>query len=173
MMGNFNICDSLWDPSYIYHSSISNIFAIANSFNLSLSYPTNQVLTRYLDNANDSNSVINLMFLHSDSSELNTHCIHPEWHLTSDHAPLMITISITKKHIDMYKRIITKNSKEEHMFIKEVIISFAKLDILSISNIPDLEEVVSDFADIVQHTWMKYLKLINITRHSKTWWNNN
>jgi len=49
----------------------------------------------------------------------------------------------------MYKRIITKNSKEEHMFIKEIIISFAKLDILSISNIPDLEEVVSDFADIV------------------------
>ena len=80
----------------------------------------------------------------------------------------MITISITKEHIDIYKRTITKNSEKEHMFIKEVITLFVKLDTLSISNIPDLKEVVSDFVDIVQHTCMKYLKLINITRHSKS-----
>ena len=35
------------------------------------------------------------------------------------------------------------------MFIKEVIVSFTKLNMSSISNIPDLEEVVLDFADIV------------------------
>ena len=79
MMGDFNICDSLWDLSYIHHSSISDdLFAIADFFNLSLSYPTDQVLTRYLDNVNDSNSVINLMLLCSDSSELNTYHIYPE-----------------------------------------------------------------------------------------------
>ena len=174
MMGDFNIYDSLWDPSYIHHSSISNdLFVIADSFNLSLSYSTDQVSTRYLDNTNDSNSVINLMFLHSDSSELNTHHIHLEWCLTSDHTPLTITISITEEHIDTYKRTITKNSKEDHMFIKEVITSFTKLDTSSISNIPDLEEVISDFVNIVQHTWMKYSKLIKITRYSKSWWNDN
>ena len=38
MTGNFNIRDSLWDPSFLYHSSISdNLIIIADSFNLNLS----------------------------------------------------------------------------------------------------------------------------------------
>jgi len=168
MTGDFNIYNSLWDPSYIHHSFISdNLFVIANSFNLSLSYSTDHIPTRYSDNANNSNLVINLMFLHSDSSELNTHIIYPEWCLTSDYTLL----TITKEYINTRKRTITKNSKENDIFIKEVIVSFAKLDTSSISNISNLEKVILDFADIVHCTWIKYLKLINITRHSKSWWN--
>ena len=42
MTGNFNIRDNIWDPSFSYHSSISNdLIIIANSFNLDLSIPTN------------------------------------------------------------------------------------------------------------------------------------
>ena len=89
MTGDFNIHDSLWDLSFPYHSSISNdLLIIADSFNLDLFFPTNCILTRYSDNKNDSNSVINLMFLQSSSSKLDNHIIHPEWHLSSDHAPL-------------------------------------------------------------------------------------
>ena len=56
MTGDFNIQNSLWDPSFPHHSSISDdLLIIADSFNLDLSIPTNQVLTRYSDNANDSN----------------------------------------------------------------------------------------------------------------------
>ena len=80
MTGDFNICDSLWNPSFPHHLTISdNLIIVANSFNLNLSIPTNQVLTRYSDNVNNSNSVINLMFLYNRSIELNNHSIHPDW----------------------------------------------------------------------------------------------
>ena len=80
MTGDFNIWDSIWDSSFPYHSSISNdLIIIADSFNLDLSIPTNQVPTRYLDTVGKSNLVIDLMFLRSGSTKLNNHSIYPDW----------------------------------------------------------------------------------------------
>ena len=104
MTGDFNIHDSLWDLSFLHHSSISNdLLIIADSFNLELSNPTNQVPTRYSDNKHNSNSVIDLIFLQNGSSELDNHLIHPDWRLLSDYAPLTITIPIMEKCINTCK----------------------------------------------------------------------
>jgi len=79
MTSDFNIRDSLWDPSFPFHSSISNdLIIIADSFDLALFTPTNPCLTRYSDMAGESNSIIDLMFLHYGSSELDHHTILPE-----------------------------------------------------------------------------------------------
>ena len=64
MTGDFNIRDSLWDPTFSHYSTISdNLFIIADSFNLILSTATNPCLTRYSDMPGEVNSVFNLMFL--------------------------------------------------------------------------------------------------------------
>jgi len=64
LTGDFNIRDSIWDPSFPHYSAISdNLMIIADSFNLDLSFPTHHVLTRYSDTAGESNSVIDLIFL--------------------------------------------------------------------------------------------------------------
>ena len=114
MTGDFNIRDSIWDPSFPHHSSISdNLMIITDSFNLELSIPTNQVLTRYLDMVGEANSVIDLMFLQSGSNELNNHSIHPGWQLSSDHAPITVSIPITEENIVTSKFFIVKIAKRK------------------------------------------------------------
>jgi len=95
MTGDFNIRDSLWNSSFLFHLSISDdLIIIADYFNLALSTHTNSCLTRYSDIAGEANSVINLMFLCYGLSKLNHHSILPEFHLSSDHTPLSIDIPI-------------------------------------------------------------------------------
>jgi len=64
---------------------------------------------------------------------------------------LSITISIAKENINLCKKTITKNSNEKELFIKEVIASFTNLDTSNILDMPKLERVVNDFANIIDN----------------------
>jgi len=100
MMGDFNIRDNLWNSLYSYYLSYNdNLFIISDAYDLGLFFPTNQVPTRYSDNCQEVNSVLDLMFLYFGSDELDHHVIYSDWRLTSDYAPLTITISIVEEHI--------------------------------------------------------------------------
>ena len=114
MMGNFNIRDSLWDPSFPFHSSISDdLIMIADTFDLTISSPTNPGPTRFSDNIGESNSVIDLMFLRYGSEELDNHSILPDSRLSSDHAPLVIDIPISNEIIQTSKFTIIPKSEQE------------------------------------------------------------
>ena len=148
-----------------------DLLIIADSFNLELSNPTNQVLTRYSGNKHDSNSVIDLMFLYNGLSKLDNHLIHPNWRLSSDHASLTIIIPIVKEHINSGKCSIIKDSKEESTFIKDLTTFIRNINIFNMSDITSLDRAVNEFANTVENAWEKNLKIINITKYSKSWWN--
>jgi len=117
---------------------------IADSFNLALLFPTNPCPTRYSDTAEESNSTIDLMFLQYESNNINQHSIHPDWYLTSDHAPLSITISIIDKVINTSKLLIQQNSEQEITFVEEVILIFKNLDMSNIIDKDCLENTVNN-----------------------------
>ena len=95
--------------------------------------------TRYLNNPNNLNSVIDLMFLWLTSSEFDNHMIQPEWRLSLDHTLLTINIVIIKEHIQTKKHIIVKNSEEEITFLVKLSDLIIRLDIECISSKKVLE----------------------------------
>ena len=168
MTGDFDIRDSLWDTSFPHHSSISDDLLInADSFNLALLSPTNLCPTRYSDMVGESNSTINLMFLWYGSNNINQHSIHPDWHLTSDYAPLSITISIVNEVINTSKLSIQQNSEQEIMFAEEIISIFKNLDMSNITDKECLENTVNNLDLLVNQAWNKNMKQTRIMKHSK------
>jgi len=100
MTSNFNIRDRDWDSSYLHYLAPSDILTdVANSFELVLSFYIHQVLMRYIDNSNNSNSVIDLIFLQPDLVEVDNYLILSELWYSSDHAPLTVDISINEEFI--------------------------------------------------------------------------
>ena len=171
MTDNFNIRDSLWDPFFSFHSTISNdLIIIADSFNLSLSTLTNPCLTRYSDTAGEVNSVIDLMFLCYGSTELDQHFIHLDSCLSSDHTPLSINIPINKEVVCTSKLSIHPRSEQETVFIEEIISNFKNLDTSNIANTEKLECIVNQLGVIIDQAWTKNAKKLRISKHSKQWW---
>ena len=169
MTGDFNIRDSIWDSSFPHHSSFSdNLMIIADSFNLDLLFPTNRVPNRYSDSDMRSNSVIDLMFLQSGSTEINTHSIHLDLHLSSNHTLLSITIVIKEENINLFKSSIAKNSEEEKNFIKDVLVAIKNINILDLSNYSKIEEVTNSLASRIEFAWKTNAKQVQITQHSKS-----
>ena len=171
MTGNFNIRDSLWDPSFPYHLSISNdLIIIADSFNLELSLLTNTILTRYSDTEGKSNLVINLMFLWSRSIELNNHSIHPNLCLLLDHTPLTVSIPIAEENIHSSRLSIPKYSEEEAAFVKEATTIIKNLNTSNLTDHDKLKDVVNLFVSKIKQAWVKNTMWTNVMKHSKKWW---
>ena len=155
MTGDFNIRDSLWDLYFPFHSSHSDtLFDIADSFSLEISKPTENLFTRFSNNDQDSNSILDLVFLWPFSLEFNNHCIHPDWRLLSDHAPITIDVSISNEHISTKRWSLIKGSDEESLFLEDLIQSIKNLNTSSIWNSETLEEIIQNLLikieDIVQ-----------------------
>ena len=173
MTGDFNVRDNLWDPLFPHHSSISDdLMMIADSFDLALSSPINLGPTKFSDMVEESNSVINLMFLRCGSSELDRHSIHPDSRLSSDHAPLMVDIPICEEIRQPTKLVITSGSDQEKKFFKDVFANFTLLNTSNIDNVERLNTIVNQLGSIINQAWTKHAKRSKVLKHSKQWWTN-
>ena len=143
---------------------------IADSYNLTLSTPTNPSSTRFSDTAGDSNSVIDLMFLQYGSSKLNQHLICPDHHLSLDHAPLIINIPINDEFINTSKLSIAPNSEQETAFVKDLTTVFENTGMNNIANKDNLEDIINHIGISINWAWTKNAKQSRISRHSKQWW---
>ena len=174
MTGDFNIRDSFWDLNFPYHFfHRDTLFDIANSFQLELSKPTEFFPTKYSDNGQDSNLVLDLIFLYYNSSQHNNHDIYPDWRLTLDYIPITLDISIIEEHVQSRKWSLVKNSEGESQFIDKLISFIKSLKTDAIQSTIALEEIIHLLTNNIKRIWYKYSKKVNITKHSKAWWDNN
>ena len=90
------------------------------------------------------------MFLQYGSSELDWHLIHPDSHLSSNYAPLTITIPITDEIVSTSKSSILQNSEQEITFVKEVILIFKNLDMSNLINKDNLEHTVNQLEALIK-----------------------
>jgi len=87
----------------------------------------------------------------------------------SDHIPLTVTIPIVEEYIQTKKQMIIKDSDEEKMLIKELIKSISSINTSDLLNIILLKNAVLTLACSMKRIWEENLKIINITKHSKSW----
>jgi len=117
--------------------------------------------------AGESNSVIDLMFLHYGLSELDHHSIHPENRLSSNHTPLFIDIPIFEEVIPTSKFLIPLKSDQKTTFIEEIISNFKNVDTSDIGSMEKLEHIVNQLGAIIDQAWMKNVKKLRFSKHSK------
>ena len=172
MTGDFNIRDNDWDPSFPHHSQHTDkLLIIADSLGLDLSSPTHQVPTRYANNNNGTNSVLDLVFIPLHNSGFNQHEILPDIRKPSDHVLLIIKIGIQDINNNSIKCTIKKNSDQEKNFIKNIISNTHLLNMEDIHTKEDLEVCVNHLSEIFQTSWDKHSKETRFAKHSKKWWN--
>ena len=171
MMGDFNIrdCYHSWDPNYSFHSYKNTLFDITDTFYLELSIPTNCIPTRYSDNQWDLDLVIDLIFFKPYSLEHNNYSIH----LTSDYTSLSIDIAIFDENIQTKKYTIIKDSEEENNFINKLIKAIKSLNMNNIYNKDNFKHIIQTFTGCIERILFKHSKIVNITKHSKAWWDKN
>jgi len=83
----------------------------------------------------------------------------------------MITIPIIEELVLTSKFLLPKNSKEKEAFIKEAALIFKSLNTSNLLNHESLEQVVNSLAARVEQAWNANARRVNITKHSKKWWN--
>jgi len=95
-----NIRDNDWDPSCPYHLLYTDmLWEFADSFGLELLISINLVLIWYANNSQESNSVLDLMFLRIGLEKLNNYIKLPDIQSLLNYASLLVSITLKEEFI--------------------------------------------------------------------------
>jgi len=82
--------------------------------------PALSVPTHYSDISGHANSVIDLIFLGISCAQV-THHIEPDLKWSSDHASLIVNLSIALENIQVYRKVLKQDSEKEVAFLLSVL----------------------------------------------------
>ena len=83
---------------------------------------------------------------------MDVNFILPEFWYSLDYTPLIVNISINKEFIQDKQWSIIRNSEEEKKFVTELTFTLGNIDITDISNKGSLENIVQEYARILNYT---------------------
>ena len=136
---DFNIRDTEWDPSVLLHLAADQILRdLADSYSFVCSLPVLSVPTHYSDISGHANSVIDLIFLDINCAQV-TYCIEPDLRQPSNHAPLIVNLPIASENIQMYRKVLKLDSKEEIAFLLSVNEGLSQLNFSSLDSTAGLD----------------------------------
>ena len=104
------------------------------------------------------------MFLCANGEEFDKHMISSNLYSPSDHAPLSVNIIIKEKFIQDKRQTMVKNSIYEENFVNELNIRVGHINSVNIPDYKMLEKITQENSHLL-------LKCVNMTKHSKVWWN--
>jgi hypothetical protein len=116
--------------------------AVAHALGLDLSSPEVDVPTHYPFNPELRPTVIDLVFLPTESILFDTHAILPDHRGPSDHAPLVFTAQGPDSRVPLTRWCIPRDSKEEEAFLQEASASLLALAPRRVDSVQELEEMV-------------------------------
>jgi len=140
---------------------------VVDNFGLELSTSINPVSTQYVDNSQDSNSVLDLIFLRTRLEKFNNYTISLVLQSLSDHTSLSVSIIIEKEFIQEKKKSIVRNSNKEKEFVNELRYRIDSMATSNITNCEILKHITQEFTFIIEDFWNKFSKLVSIIKRSK------
>jgi len=122
-------------------SYTDTLLKIANSLGFDLSTPINSSSTWFLNNSQNLNSVLNLIFLRTESEKFNNHLISLDSWSPLDYVSLLMSIIMEKEFIQEKKWFIIRNSNQEKEFVNKLRYRIGLIETTNITNCEKLEHI--------------------------------
>jgi hypothetical protein len=95
----------------------------------------------------------------------------PEEHLSLDHTPMMVSLSLTSIERALWCKMLPKDSEEELCFLNEICDGLRDLKDLPLNNESDISVLSNIFHACVSSAFEENMRNSYITCRSKPWWN--
>ena len=99
------------------------------------------------------------------------HRIEPDLRRPSDHAPLLVDLSISPENIRFSRKVLKRDSDEENDFLSSVTMGLCALNFSRLDSVDDLDLLSTAVSRVISNAWEANARNITVTTRSKEWWN--